>query len=168
MENKNNLALGPILEANDANSNEQETKKASGKTIDQTTNKVLALMFGVVDSIRDELSRMYHEQRPSSQQTNPRGAGRKSFDICFMFKLLVIQSFFDLSDYQLLKTIKNRLDLLELLGVTPGFNFPCATTVWGYREMFVKSDLHDIFGLVAIKLLNTCQTYMAEHGISTI
>ena len=167
MTNKNNLALGPILEANDANSNEQDTKKASSTANTDIDNGALKLMFKIVDSMRDELIRIYNQEHPISPQTNPRGAGRKSYDVCFMFKLLLIQSYLDVSDVELLKQVKNRLDLLELLGVTPDYKFPCASTIWGYRELFAKSDIHNLFSFVSVNLLNTCRQCMAEQGIST-
>lgn len=162
-----NLALGNIINAIDASPKKQEIVKASSNSKQPLFITNLKHCFMLVDANRDELQRIYDKYHSSGENCNPRGAGRKPWDVCFMFKLLMIQIELDLSDAQLLYQVSNRLDLLELLGVEPYSKFPCASTVWGYREMFAKTDIFSLFSSMSVDLLETCTTYMKQQGIPT-
>jgi transposase, IS5 family len=61
-------------------------------------------------------------------------AGRKPFDAVLMFKVLVLQSLYNLSDDQTEYQIRDRFSFLRFLGLSPEAVVPDAKTVWLFRE----------------------------------
>ena len=61
-------------------------------------------------------------------------AGRKAYDAVLMFKVLVLQSLYNLSDDQTEYQIRDRFTFLRFLGLTPEAAVPDAKTVWLFRE----------------------------------
>ena len=61
-------------------------------------------------------------------------AGRKPFDGVLMFKVLVLQSLYNLADAQLEFQIRDRLSFMRFLGLGVEDRVPDATTVWRFRE----------------------------------
>ena len=68
-------------------------------------------------------------------------AGRKSFDSVMMFKGLVIQHLYNISDEQLEFQIRDRFTFLRFLELTPESRIPDANTFWDFRERLIKADL---------------------------
>lgn len=60
--------------------------------------------------------------------------GRPPFDHVLMFKILVIQSLYNLSDDQTEYQIKDRLSFMRFLGLSLKDTVPDSKTVWLYRE----------------------------------
>ncbi len=67
--------------------------------------------------------------------------GRPPFDPVLMFKVLVLQQFYNLSDDQTEFQIRDRLSFCRFLGLTPEGRVPDAKTVWVYRERLKKHAL---------------------------
>lgn len=67
--------------------------------------------------------------------------GRPAWDGVFMFKVLVLQSLYTLSDDQIEFQIKDRLSFQRFLGLTLSDKIPDAKTVWLWRERFKKQKL---------------------------
>lgn len=65
--------------------------------------------------------------------------GRPPFDHVLMFKLLVIQSLYNLSDEQIEYQVKDRLSFMRFLGLELGDRVPDANTVWTFREQLTKA-----------------------------
>ena len=61
-------------------------------------------------------------------------AGRKPVDGVLMFKVLVLQSLYNLADAQLEFQIRDRLSFMRFLGLGVEDRVPDATTVWRFRE----------------------------------
>lgn len=70
-------------------------------------------------------------------------AGRPPFDTLLMFKVLVLQSFYNLSDEQVEFQVRDRYSFCRFLGLTPEGRVPDAKTVWLFREELTKLDLID-------------------------
>lgn len=71
--------------------------------------------------------------------------GRKPYDAVMMFKLLILQRCYNLSDEQLEFQINHRYSFQRFWGLGMGSAVPDFTTVWGFREELSKAE--------AIKLL---------------
>jgi transposase, IS5 family len=68
-------------------------------------------------------------------------AGRKPFDSLLMFKGLLLQHFYNLSDEELEFQIRDRLTFSRFLGLLNGRRVPDANTFWDFRESLIKHDL---------------------------
>ena len=75
---------------------------------------------------------------------SPRGkGGRPPFDPVLMFKILVLQALYSLSDEATEFQIKDRLSFQRFLGLGLDGAVPDATTVWLFRERLVKANAID-------------------------
>jgi IS5 family transposase len=61
-------------------------------------------------------------------------AGRKPFDVILMFKVLILQSLYNLSDDQAEYQVRDRLSFMRFLGLSLGDAVPDAKTLWLFRE----------------------------------
>lgn len=68
-------------------------------------------------------------------------AGRKPLDVILMFKALIIQRLFNLSDEQLEYQITDRLSFTRFLGLHIGETIPDYTSFWGFREALAEKGL---------------------------
>ena len=69
------------------------------------------------------------------------GAGRKPYDVVLMFKLLVLQHLYNLSDEQTEYQVRDRLSFMRFLGLQPEDSVPDANTLWVFREDLTNMDL---------------------------
>jgi IS5 family transposase len=77
-------------------------------------------------------------------------AGRKPFDALLMFKGLILQHLYNLSDEELEFQIRDRLTFSRFLGLLDGRKVPDANTFWDFRESLIKhSLLKTLFDLFA-------------------
>ena len=68
-------------------------------------------------------------------------AGRKPFDVVLMFKVLIVQSLYNLSDDQTEFQIRDRLSFMRFLGLSLGDIVPDAKTIWLFREQLDQAGL---------------------------
>lgn len=86
-------------------------------------------------------------------------AGRKPFDSVLMFKILVLQSLYNLSDDAMEYQIRDRLSFMRFLGLTMGDRVPDAKTIWLFREQLKDEELVDpLFGLF--------DQFLQDHGFA--
>ena len=72
-------------------------------------------------------------------RATPKATGRPSYDIVFMFKILILQRLYNLSDQQTEYQINDRLSFQRFLGLHIGSKVPDYTSVWNFREQLVES-----------------------------
>ena len=72
-------------------------------------------------------------------------AGARPYDPVLMFKVLVLQRMYNLSDEQAEYQIIDRLSFKNFLGLASGDKVPDARTIWAFKEQLVKKN---IFGLL--------------------
>lgn len=84
-------------------------------------------------------------------------AGRKPYDHVMMFKVLVLQSLYALSDEQMEYQIHDRISFQRFLGLNLKDDVPDATTIWLYRETLGKGE-------VLKKLLGQFNVYLEDQG----
>lgn len=68
-------------------------------------------------------------------------AGRKPWDAVLIFKTLVVQALYNLSDEQMEYQLRDRLSFMRFLGLGLEDRVPDATTLWLYREALAKAGL---------------------------
>ena len=68
-------------------------------------------------------------------------AGRKPFDVMLMFKVLVLQSLYNLSDEQAEFQIRDRLSFMRFLDLSLGDDVPDAKTIWLFREQLTEAGV---------------------------
>src|SRR6516225_5657590 len=77
--------------------------------------------------------------RPVSEKKSP--AGRKPIDVMVMFRMLVLQSLYNLSDEQVEYQVRDRLSFTRFLGLGIEDGIPDGTTLWLFRETLAKAGL---------------------------
>lgn len=71
----------------------------------------------------------------------PKGpGGRPPFDYVMMFKVLLLQRIYNLSDEQMQFQIMDRLSFMRFLNITLDDNIPDAKTIWHYREVLTQKN----------------------------
>jgi transposase, IS5 family len=68
-------------------------------------------------------------------------AGRKPIDAIVMFRMLVLQSLYNLSDEQVEFQVRDRLSFTRFLGLGFEDGVPDGTTLWLFRERLAKAGL---------------------------
>ncbi len=76
-----------------------------------------------------------HEKPRKSQ------AGRKPTDVLLLFKMLVLQKLYNISDDDLEYQVNDRLSFMQFLGLGLEDAVPDATTVWLFRDQLQQHDL---------------------------
>ena len=84
--------------------------------------------------------------------------GRPPFDCVLMFKVLVLQSLYNLSDDQTEYQIRDRLSFRRFLGLSMDGRVPDAKTVWLFRETLVKAGAVE-------KLFALFNRHLEEEGL---
>ena len=102
------------------------------------------------DLFRPELEKIREKERKSS-------AGRKAFDVVLMFKILVLQSLYNLSDDAVEYQVRDRLSFMRFLGLSIGDRVPDAKTVWLFREQLGEAKL-------VKRLFKKFDRYLREQG----
>jgi len=69
------------------------------------------------------------------------GAGAKGFDVILLFKMLVLQSLYNLSDEAMEYQVLDRYSFSRFLGLQAASKVPDATTLWRFREDLSKAKV---------------------------
>jgi IS5 family transposase len=74
--------------------------------------------------------------------------GRKPYDYVLMFKILILQRYYNVSDDQIEYQINDRMSFMRFLNLTIADDIPDSKTVWNFREQLIDFKLVDeLFGL---------------------
>lgn len=74
--------------------------------------------------------------------TEPKGpGGRPPFDYIMMFKILILQEYFGLSDEQMEFQITDRFSFMRFLGLRSYDKVPDSNTIWTFRERLKQGDV---------------------------
>ena len=76
---------------------------------------------------------------PVGEKKSP--AGRKPIDVMVMFRMLVLQSLYNLSDEQVEYQVRDRLSFTRFFGLGMEDGIPDGTTSWLFQETLAKADL---------------------------
>jgi len=83
--------------------------------------------------------------------------GRPPYDAVLMFKVLVLQALYNLSDDQTEFQIRDRLSFMRFLGLGLGDRVPDAKTIWLFRELLVRAKAVE-------KLFDAFDAHLRDHG----
>ena len=86
------------------------------------------------EQFRPTLNTIHEKERKSN-------AGAKPYKVVMMFKILVIQSLYNLSDDAVEYQILDRISFMRFLGLSLGDRVPDAKTIWLFREQLSQSNL---------------------------
>lgn len=90
--------------------------------------------------------------RASRKEDSGKG-GRPAYDVVMMFRILVLQRLYNLSDDQMEYQINDRLSFMKFLGLNLEDNVPDAKTIWKFRNDLVESELdRELFWLFDCQL----------------
>ena len=76
-------------------------------------------------------------------KSSKRQGGRPPYDGVLIFKILVLQSLYTLSDDQMEYQIKDRLSFMRFLNLSLSDRVPDGKTIWLYRERLKENGLMD-------------------------
>ena len=100
--------------------------------------------------------------RPTLEKTlrrsNRQKGGRPPFDAVLMFKVLVLQALYNLSDDQTEYQIRDRLSFMRFLDLDLHQRIPDAKTIWLFRETLAQAG-------VVERLFQQFDRYLAQHGL---
>lgn len=100
------------------------------------------------DFFRNELEKYFRKGKDYTK------GGRPPFDYVLMFKILVIQHFYNISDDQTEFCINDRFSFMEFLNLRIGQRIPDAKTIWHFKNELSKEDMiSKLFTLLHDQLL---------------
>jgi transposase, IS5 family len=102
------------------------------------------------DMFASDLNTLRDKERKSN-------AGRKPFDSILMFKILILQSLYNLSDDQTEFQIRDRLSFMRFLGLSLSDRVPDAKTIWDFRNKLTEAGL-------AKKLFKKFDKFLRKNG----
>jgi IS5 family transposase len=92
------------------------------------------------------------------QRSKRQKGGRPPFDAVLMFKILILQALYNLSDDQTEYQIRDRLSFMRFLELDLDQRIPDAKTIWLFRETLTQAQ-------VVETLFDQFEAYLAEHGL---
>ena len=88
---------------------------------------------------------LWEEFRPALEavlrRSKRKQGGRPPFDAVLMFKVLVPQALYNLSDDQTEYQIRDRLSFMRFLGLDLDQRIPDAKTIWLFRETLAQAQV---------------------------
>ena len=105
------------------------------------------------ESFRPALEKVFNKERKSN-------AGRHAFDVVMMFKTLVFQRLFNLSDNHTEHRIDDCMRFMRFLGLSLVDRVPDTKTIWLFRENLTKAGVMEQF------FINYCKE-LEKNGIIT-
>jgi len=108
------------------------------------------------ETFRPLLQRVHLKDRKSA-------AGRKPYDPVLMFKVLTLQSLYNLSDEQAEYQIRDRLSFMRFLGLSLHDRVPDEKTIWLFRNTLSQQGVIDQVFAQFQGFLDQ-QGYTAQHG----
>jgi len=91
--------------------------------------------------------------------------GRPPYDYILMFKILILQRYWNLSDDQIEFQINDRLSFMRFLDLTIADDIPDSRTVWHFREQITDLGLVEELFALFLKELNKINLILNEGKI---
>ncbi len=102
------------------------------------------------DYFRETIEKIYSEKMVN--------AGPKPYDPLLMFKILILQRYYNLSDSQIEYQILDRLTFCRFLGLSMNDKVPDEKTVWDFRSKLIGKGLEK-------ELFEKFTTLLESHGL---
>jgi IS5 family transposase len=99
---------------------------------------------------------IFREPIEKALYIEPKGAGgRPAYDKIMMFKILILQKYYNLSDEQTEFQINDRTSFKQFLGLKIGNKIPDEKTIWHFKEQLSNKDISlKLFELFTKQLMN--------------
>jgi transposase, IS5 family len=91
--------------------------------------------------------------------------GRKPYDYVLMFKILILQRYYNVSDDQIEYQINDRMSFMRFLNLTIADDIPDSKTVWNFREQLIDLKLVDELFSLFLKELEQLNLIINEGKI---
>lgn len=91
--------------------------------------------------------------------------GRRPFDYVMMFKILILQRYYNLSDDQIEYQINDRMSFMRFLNLTISDDIPDSKTVWNFREQLINLELVELVFNLFLKELELLGLVVNEGKI---
>jgi IS5 family transposase len=104
------------------------------------------------DFFRNELVTYFEKGKDYSK------GGRPPYDYVLMFKIMILQHFYNISDDQTEFSINDRFSFMEFLNLQLGERIPDAKTIWHFKNELAKGDM-------AAKLFDTLHQQLQDDDI---
>jgi transposase, IS5 family len=85
-------------------------------------------------------------------------SGPKPYDPLLMFKILILQRYYNLSDEQIEFQILDRLTFCRFLGLSMNDKVPDEKTIWNFREKIIRKEIDN-------KLFNLFEELLDKEGL---
>jgi len=96
--------------------------------------------------------------RKGLKKSRKSNAGRPPYEALLMFKLVILQSLYTLSDEQTEYQVRDRLSFQRFVGLEPESRVPDAKTLWLFKESLKKERLDE-------KLFGAFGDYLEQLGL---
>ena len=113
------------------------------------------------DTIDWQLFRPTLEKARKKDKKSP--AGAEGYDVILLFKILILQSLYNLADEAMEYQILDRYSFSRFLGLHAASKVPDATTIWQFREDLAKAGVVDSLFALFDKFLHE-QGFRAQKG----
>ena len=122
--------------------------------------------YANIDKIGDKLGKInksiYWEMfRPTIdkafQDENKKATGRPPYDRLMMFKIIILQQLYNLSDDQMELCLNDRLTFMRFVGLSISSKIPDAKTIWLFKEQLRIHNVHE-------ELFNMFYNYLEATG----
>ncbi|EMS89335.1 transposase PF05598 domain protein, partial [Leptospira noguchii str. Cascata] len=87
---------------------------------------------------------IYREELESMSRSRTEKGGRPPYDAVLMFKIVILQKLYNLSDHQTEYQINDRYSFQRFLGVGQNEKLPDEKTIWVFRERLIREGLDRI------------------------
>lgn len=104
------------------------------------------------EMFRPDMEKVRQKERKSN-------AGRKPYDAVLMFKVLILQSLYNLADDAVEFQVLDRLSFMRFLGLSIGDRVPDAKTIWLFREELREAGVIEA-------LFARFDRYLRDNGFS--
>jgi len=109
---------------------------------------------------------MFREVLTDKLQVEPKGkGGRKPYDYVLMFKVIILQRYYNISDDQAEYQICDRLSFMRFLNLTIADDVPDSKTIWCFRERLTDIGLVEILFELFTKKLTELNLIIHEGKI---
>lgn len=110
---------------------EQETLAKLSKLNDPLEKLDDSIDFGI---FRATLTEIYQSPEPKSN------AGAKPFDYVLMFKIIILQRLYNLSDEQMEFQLNDRMSFKRFAGLDFSHRVPDCNTIWNFKQALARDD----------------------------
>lgn len=91
--------------------------------------------------------------------------GRPPYDYVLMFKVMILQRYYNLSDEQIEYQINDRFSFMRFLNLTIADDIPDSRTVWKFKEQLVDLKLIEPIFIIFLKQLESLGMILNEGKI---